>query len=249
MVCTTLRQAVARGGCNVVVKARNVQRAGADFAVIYSTEGTDSQHHPSGFVGCFKNDVGATRLDGFEGQLSFSACKRAAEARRTVYFAMEHPQVSSTPGVAQCLVLASLPQHSKAADSECAHERDTAGNRLGGANRLAVYATNPGAVVAMSGGGCFERNVDYVGNDLRAERSASATDCQKRCQGDARCSHFSLRLGTCHLKTSARGRAVTQGAISGSKWCLPVKIPVLLIPFAQGEALKAVHVPSRSIPP
>jgi len=96
------------------------------------------------FVGCFKNDANSQRLIGHATDKSFSDCEQAAKAAGKPYFGMEYPQGFATPGHAECLLLDAVPQQSKTADSECAREKDIAGNLLGDANRLAVYTMQPG---------------------------------------------------------------------------------------------------------
>ena len=106
--------------------------------------GAASQGVPPPFFGCFKNDGGSQWLSVHAKDKSLSDCEQAAEAAGKPLFGMEYPQQSSTPGHAHCLLLDALPQQNKTADSECAKERDGAGNLLGDANRLAVYPTQPG---------------------------------------------------------------------------------------------------------
>ena len=66
-------------------------------------------------------------------------CTARTLSLSTMYWGMEYPQGSPEPNEAQCLVLDGLPSMEKVADSECEHELDLSGNRLGTDYRLAVY--------------------------------------------------------------------------------------------------------------
>ena len=104
------------------------------------------------YVGCFKNENGAQRLNSYIiDDKSFAGCQQAARLVGTPFFGLENPggagvvlnvgNNDTVPGNAECILLDALPQQSKAADSECAVAKgDHLGdNRLGGAYRLAVY--------------------------------------------------------------------------------------------------------------
>lgn len=99
-----------------------------------------------GYLGCGKNE-GTARVNGHISPMTYEECRAKAISQGKTLFGMEYPQVSSTPGEAQCLLLNSLSEFhamEKADDSECAHEGMHNGVRLGNAHRLAVYSLNSG---------------------------------------------------------------------------------------------------------
>ena len=73
-------------------------------------------------------------------------CHNIAKKQKASYFGMEAPQTADVEGHAQCLVTKEWAKMAKRPDSECEKEKDSAGNRLGDGNRLAVYLV-PGTVL------------------------------------------------------------------------------------------------------
>ena len=92
------------------------------------------------FVGCFQNE-GPERRSSHRRDLTFEQCKAAAAAAGERHFGLEFPQGSATRGQAFCLVGWEPGSMPEALGSQCFAELDSAGRRLGGEKRLAVYRT------------------------------------------------------------------------------------------------------------
>ena len=69
-------------------------------------------------------------------------CDDAAKKNGTPFFGMEFPQEDTKSNdKAQCILLPILPKQDKTNDDKCIN-KVFKGNRLGDANRLAVYSTS-----------------------------------------------------------------------------------------------------------
>jgi len=88
------------------------------------------------YLGCYKNEIGANRLDAHDTDVSFGYCSAKAAGG---LFGLEYPQGFHTRGHAECLQLSSLPNQERVPDAECEAERDDFNRRLGSSHRLAVY--------------------------------------------------------------------------------------------------------------
>ncbi len=77
--------------------------------------------------------------------------------------------------------------------------------------------------MGLSLGDCFEFDTDLVGNDLTEHTSVpSVDDCQRVCQVEAGCTHFTYQESQlkCKTKTSDSGRTnLVAGFDSGPKYC------------------------------
>jgi len=116
------------------------------------------------YLGCYKNEFGADRLDGHDADVSFGYCSAKAAGG---LFGLEFPQGFHTPGHAECLQLSSLPNQERVPDAECEVERDDFDRRLGSSHRLAVYS-GPRDPVYM---GCYknefgDKRLDGHFNDI-----------------------------------------------------------------------------------
>ena len=112
------------------------------------------------YVGCFKNENGAQRLNGHIDDKSFAGCQQAARSAGKPFFGLENPggagvvlnvgNKDTVPGNAECILLDALPQQSKTADSECAVAKGNhlGDNHLGGPYRLAIYKQAAGTTAA-----------------------------------------------------------------------------------------------------
>lgn len=70
-------------------------------------------------------------------------------------------------------------------------------------------------------GKCFERDIEYFGNDIKNRWRNSVSDCQLLCQRTEECMFFTFKHTPeeCSLKTSDSGRANYSDAVSGKKYC------------------------------
>ena len=70
-------------------------------------------------------------------------------------------------------------------------------------------------------GKCFERDIEYVGNEISNTWRNSASDCQLFCQATEECRFFTFKhiADECLLKTTDSGRSYYLNAVSGKKYC------------------------------
>lgn len=99
------------------------------------------------YQGCYANE-GGDRLDGHMVNKSFHWCATAARIDALTFFGMEWPEGFEVDGNAECLPLSGHLSLARAPDSEC-ESKVFQDIRLGGPNRLAVYAL-PSTEVAAS---------------------------------------------------------------------------------------------------
>ena len=72
-------------------------------------------------------------------------------------------------------------------------------------------------------GKCFEREIDYFGNDITSYTASSPEQCQIKCQGDSLCKAwtFNGRNKNCFLKSSNSGKTASASYVtSGPKNCI-----------------------------
>ncbi len=100
---------------------------------------SDSPAGAAGYLGCFKNDNGPTRIRAMFGRIPRASCRAAAVLEGAEIFGLECPNP-----VPECRPLqVDLSELQPAEDSECELRIDEAGHRLGGPFRLAVYRSLP----------------------------------------------------------------------------------------------------------
>jgi hypothetical protein len=76
----------------------------------------------------------------------------------------------------------------------------------------------PPALPVTSSSGCtYERGIDYDGSDVTGGVQTADEDmCATMCSNNNACTHFTFLFGKCYQKTSAKGRKISDAAISGA---------------------------------
>ena len=87
-----------------------------------------------------------------------------------------------------------------------------------------IFGRNSGLRNSMrTSGKCFEREIDYFGNDITSYTASSPEQCQIKCQGDSLCKAwtFNGRNKNCFLKSSNSGKTASASYVtSGPKNCI-----------------------------
>ena len=87
-----------------------------------------------------------------------------------------------------------------------------------------IFGRNSGLRNSMrTSGKCFEREIDYFGNDITSYTASSPEQCQIKCQGDSLCKAWTFNGSNnlCILKTSNSGKKASESYVtSGPKNCV-----------------------------
>ena len=77
---------------------------------------------------------------------------------------------------------------------------------------------------------CFEKNIDFYGNDIKFVSGANPLTCQQECQQNDKCEFWTYDTSTggiglnCWLKTKGDYRIQNSDRASGPKYCGKIEI-------------------------
>jgi len=171
----------------------------------------------------FHNTAPVIKSDTTSSSLAISSA--AARLRTLIGFAPNHPTAEAKGP--------EVPNYPSKEQREADRRAAEKGTTQGGSPHTVV---NTGG----AGGDCFERDVDYYGNDVEGGHDAKTPeDCQAQCVTADKCNYFTFEVkrNMCWLKNTKIGRRPGQDLVSGPRNCSEtMEIRELFEPYKSVQA-------------